>query len=132
MSSLVPRDIILNGQDRILDIVPIGEKLGTEIHVRAVAVTKVSCSNLHEREESTLIIIPDFLIVGIGNKQLIGEILAQTAVKVSGNGVDQEVLVVHCIAENKAILAGHSIAKSRDISRCRRCGPDVGVGVVVT
>ena len=72
MGTGVPSDIILDIEDGVLNVVAIGEKFSTEIHVRLclMAFTKVSRKYLDEGEE-TSVIAADILDVGVSHEQLI-------------------------------------------------------------
>ena len=81
--SHVVGNIVLDVQSCVLNIVAIGEELISEVHVRlaGVILAKVACENLHEGEEIR-IGTAHVLDVGVGDEQLVGEIVGETAVEV--------------------------------------------------
>ena len=103
-------NIVLNGESCVLDVVTIGEQLVAEVHIRLIGIicAKVSCKNLHEGEEAG-VGATYILYVGIGDKQLIREIVGETAVEVGGISGDLVHLIIHRIAEQQTILADHVV-----------------------
>ena len=133
--TLVVGDVVLDVQSGVLNVVAICEQLVSEVHVRlgCVIFTEVAGENLDEGEEIR-IGTAHVLNVGIGDEQLVREIVGKTAVEVGGVGVDLVHLIVHRIAEQQTVLADHVVHHAGAEVRTGggRSLPRVGVGVVVT
>ena len=114
--------IVLDVEHGVLNLVPVGEELGTEVHIRRTCIAEVTCSDFHEGEESA-VVATHILNVGIGDEQLVGKIVGKAAVeidRISGNLVHH---VVERVAEHETVLAGHIIAQGRHITRGGRLSP---------
>ena len=116
MGSLIPSDVILDVKDSVHNLVTISEKLCTQVHVRflLVTLTQISGKDFHKREESSVITT---LVnnIGIGNEQLVGNVIGDTAVKVGRDCIEVVHLVVQRVREDQTVLRKHVERHSGDI-----------------
>ena len=128
----VQGDVVLDVQHRVLDLVPVGEQLGTEVHVRLVGVvgTEVAGEDFHEREE-TAVIAADVLDVGVRDQELVGNLVREAGVQVRGDRPEVVHLVVQRVGEHEAVLGDHAEAHVGHVAGGGRSRPLVVVRVVV-
>ena len=105
MGTFVPGDVILDVKDRVHYLITVSKELCSEVHIRLFLVPfpEVSRKNLNEREESSVITT---LVnnIGIGNEQLVRNVVGNAAVKVSRYCVKVVHLIVQGVRENQTIF----------------------------
>ena len=91
---------------------------------------QVAGEDLHEGEEAA-VVSTDILDVGVGDQELVGNLVRQPAVQVGGDGPEIVHLVVQRVREDQAVLRQHAVSHARHVTGGGRSRPFVVVGIVV-
>ena len=94
--------VVLDGEDVVVHTVVPGEELITERHVR-LPFCAVLLDDINVRERGRLG-TADVVDLGVGDEQLLGEVVREAAVVVEGEGLHLVVLRVHVVGERHGLV----------------------------